>query len=95
MPVKIEMSKRGKNDVAKATILVLLILTILLSVISTWYILDTINSVKQQYSSISTVTHGRVSVEILPEPEAEHEEGITTQESIATGNVVLTILPRV
>jgi peptidoglycan/LPS O-acetylase OafA/YrhL len=68
MPVKKE-----KKDVARTTILVLLVLTILLSVISTWYVLDMINSVKQQYASVPSVAHGQVSVTIA-KPEAQSNQ---------------------
>lgn len=92
MPAKVEVQKKEKKDVAKATILVLLILTILLSVISTWYILDTINSVKQQYQSLPSIAYGRVSVGIVPKP-GEETGGENTLESVpVTGRITLGII---
>ena len=69
MPAK----KQEKRDVERTTIIVLLVLTILLSVISTWYVLDMVNSVKQQYSysSKNSVVYWQVSVGILPRPGEE------------------------
>ena len=69
-------AKKEKSDVARGTILVLLVLTILLSVISTWYVLDMVTSVKQQYEAMPSITRGQVSLNI---------------KSTGTGNVVLNI----
>lgn len=77
--------KKEKQDVARTTILVLLVLTILISVISTWYVLDMINSVKEQYASAASVSHGKVSISIA-KPEAEGAETITG--ASATENAV-------
>lgn len=80
-----ERIKKEKQDVARTTILVLLILTILLSVISTWYVIDMINSVKQQYTSMP-VAHGQVTVTITKPGEA-----LPGQKNIATGKVILNL----
>jgi amino acid transporter len=90
MPASTEVRKKEK-DVAKATILVLLILTILLSVISTWYILDTITSVKKQYQSIPSISHAKVSVSIAPRPGTESESA-PKESAPVTGKVSLTLI---
>ncbi|MFH0831569.1 MAG: hypothetical protein V1886_01750 [archaeon] len=69
------MPKKEKQEVARTTILVLLVLTILLSVISTWYVLDMITSVKQQYSSDTPVSYAQIKVGI-GNPAEETLEGI-------------------
>ncbi len=77
--------KKGKQDAARTTILVLLVLTILISVISTWYVLDMITSVKQQYAAMPSVSHGKVSVTVT-NPGAE-----TITSAPATAKVILSI----
>lgn len=81
---KVKLSKKEKKDTVRATILVLLVLTILISAISTWYVLDMINSVKQQYAAQPAVSYGQISVGIIN----PNEKPAT---SIATGKVVLSI----
>ena len=70
MARNIQITKRP--DIAKNAILVLLILTIILSAISTWVVLDALNNVKQQYllsaRTQSTVSHGQINVGIMPNP---------------------------
>ncbi|MFH1248743.1 MAG: hypothetical protein V1660_01175 [archaeon] len=43
------MVNKAKKDLAKHTVLVLLILTIMLSSISTWIVLDALNQIKEGY----------------------------------------------
>lgn len=69
-------TKKG-SDIAKNTILVLLIFTIVLSAISTWIVLDALNNVKQSYlwsaKNQPGVTQGRISVGIM-NPDAQTAE---------------------
>lgn len=83
---------KKKIDVPRNVILVLLILTIILSVISTWVVLDTINQVKRQYLSMPSIQKGQISVTILPRP--GQEGGIETGQSKFTGGVTFTLLKR-
>jgi len=78
--------KNKKEDIAKTTILVLLILTIVLSIISTWYILDTITSVKEQYKAFPSVGYAKVSVGIIPRPNETQE---IEEVSSITGNAIV------
>lgn len=67
-----KISAKKSSDISRNTILILLILTIILSGISTWVILDTLNNVKQNYlSSLQppSVSHGQIMVGILPNPD--------------------------
>lgn len=79
-----ERGKREKRDISVNTVLILLILTILISAVSTWVVLDTINSIKSNYMAASTslaasasqlpqqlpktVTQGQISVNVVPNP---------------------------
>ncbi len=66
------ISAKKSSDISRNTILILLILTIILSGISTWVILDTLDNVKQNYlSSLQSpsVSHGQIMVGILPNPD--------------------------
>jgi len=66
------ISAKKSSDISRNTILILLILTIILSGISTWVILDTLDNVKQSYlSSLQSpsVSHGQIMVGILPNPD--------------------------
>ena len=76
-------AKKEKSDVARGTILVLLVLTILLSVISTWYVLDMVTSVKQQYEAMPSITYAQISVGVEKPGES------AVQPSFVTGQVTL------
>ncbi len=71
-----KISAKKSSDISRNTILILLILTIILSGISTWVILDTLDNVKQNYfSSLQSpsVSHGQIMVGILPNPDLIRE----------------------
>ncbi|MBS3090347.1 hypothetical protein J4433_01100 [Candidatus Pacearchaeota archaeon] len=75
-----------KQDVARTTILVLLVLTILLSVISTWYVLDMITSVKQEYEAMPSAGYAKISVGVTG-PGAESKPTINP----LTGKAIVNI----
>ncbi len=79
-------------DVPSNVILVLLILTIILSAISTWVVLDTINQVKQQYLSVPSIQKGQISMDILPRPGQESTSGGI--ESRVTGGITFEVTGR-
>ncbi len=78
------MKETKKRDVARNTILILIVLVVLISVISTWVILNTIDFFKYQQTRAATNQKGYVNIEILPRP----------GETRVTGGVALNILPR-
>lgn len=90
MATKNIATKKG-SDIAKNTILVLLILTIVLSAISTWVVLDTINQVRQQYLSVPSVQKGYISVTVLPRPGEQIPSAGNTVSKI-TGGVSFAII---
>jgi hypothetical protein len=49
------MANKDKRDLAKHTVLVLIILTIMLSSISTWIVLDALNQMKEGYLASKNV----------------------------------------
>ncbi len=78
------MSETKKRDVARGIILTLLVLTILISVVSTWVILDTVYSFKYQQTRAATNQKGYVGIEVMSRP----------AETISTGQVTLEVLPK-
>ena len=78
------MGETKKSDIARNTILTLLILTILISAVSTWIILDTINNFQEQYSPASVIQKGYVGVEVIPRP----------PEVKTAGQVILEVIPK-
>lgn len=79
-------------DVPRKVILVLLILTIILSAISTWVVLDTINQVKKEYLSMPSIQKGQISIDILPRPGQESTSGGI--DSRVTGGVTFDVIGR-
>ncbi len=73
------MAEIKKRDVAKTTIFMLLVLTIVISAVSTWVILDTISNLQQQYiSTPSAQQKGYVGITVLPKlPETRVTGGVT------------------
>lgn len=67
----------SRGDVAKNTILVLLVLTIVLSAISTWIVLDALNNVKDGYlyavNNQPGITEGQINLGIMPNPDLATE----------------------
>lgn len=70
------------NDISKTTITVLVLLTLIISVIGTWTVLNELNTVKVTKSSTAT---GTVSLNIRAPPGEPVTDG-------ATGRVTLNIL---
>jgi hypothetical protein len=74
------------DDVPKTIILSLLILTILISVIGTWTVMDRLNNVKVQYVKTSpeeSVSEGRVKLNVI------NPDGGDIETSTATGLITL------
>lgn len=71
----------GGIDISKTTITVLVLLTLMISVIGTWTVLNEVNNVKAAKASTAV---GRVSLVVSPPPEAP-------QPVDATGKVMLNI----
>lgn len=70
------------GDVSKTIVVVLLIATILVSVIGTWVVLNTVDNTASKMLSV-TRSYGHVSVEIAnPQP------------ATGKGNVGVTVLPK-
>ena len=82
------MAVKEKSDIARNTIFILLVLTILISAVSTWVILDTITQVKQQYGGIPSVQKGYINLNVLPsgnQPAAQ---------ATVTGGVGFNVIPK-
>jgi len=73
-----------KRDVSRATIVVLVILAVLISLISTWIVLVEVNQLSNAKTGKASAT---VKLNIQPAPEKP-------EPASATGNVVLNIKPR-
>ena len=77
------------NDISKTTITVLVLLTLMISVIGTWTVLNELSNVKPvQQSSAAT---GKVELTILPNGNANAIANSPQQTSAATGQVALEI----
>ncbi len=72
----------GGVDISKTTITVLVLLTLMISVIGTWTVLNEVNNVKATKASTAV---GRVSLTVSAPPEAP-------QPVDATGRVTLNLL---
>jgi hypothetical protein len=70
------------GDISKTVVVVLLIATILVSVVGTWIVLNTVDNTASKMLSV-TKSYGRVSVEIT-----------NSQPPTAKGNVGVTVLPK-
>ena len=77
------MKKEKIGDISKTTITVLLIVTILVSVVGTWSVLDTMDNIIKNAALKPASSIGQVKVTIT-EP---------TETATETANVRVTILP--
>ena len=75
------------EDVSKTTIAVLLVLVVLISVIGTWVVLNSIISIQQQPLTQITQTQaqGNLKLAILEQPQP-------SKSTSSQGNVMLTVL---
>ena len=76
----------GTTDVSKKTVLVLLVITVLVSVVGTWTVLNSLSSSNVEWTAQSQPAGGEVSLNVIA-PAAPMEP------SIETGNVVFNVLP--
>ena len=73
------------EDIPKSIIVILLILTVVISVLGTWTVLDEIEKSKMKIVEVGQ--NGQVRLNILPNPTEKSK-----QESFASGKVSLKIL---
>jgi len=71
-------------DISKTTIAVLVLLTLMISVIGTWTVLNEISNVRPTGSNVAAPQSGQVHLNIQPPT--------TPQTSAATGKVMMNIL---
>ncbi len=78
----------AQEDIPKRVIFVLLILTIVISVLGTWTVLDAVSSAQPR--ALPSTAQGNVNINILPPNSGQQEPAI--QKAEAQGVVGLTIL---
>ena len=78
----------AQDDIPKRVIFVLLILTIVISILGTWTVLDAVSSAQPR--ALPSTAEGNVNINILPPNSAQQKPA--PQSSEAQGVVGLTIL---
>lgn len=74
------------NDVSKRTVLVLLVITVLVSVVGTWTVLNSMDSTHVEWTAKGEPSAGQIKLNVLPDS--------TPEPDLTTGNVVFNVLPQ-